>query len=150
MGTRAYICVELSPIEQRFFNTTKCFMGVFCALDGNVVGGVGETLYRYYNSREKASRLIRHGSIRSLGNYIKDTNFFDKKKSTLAIIGDEDSVFFDMNEIKTKFGVMIEYLYIYTIKGGWSWYKGWIRNDTRWRSMGYIKDMAYFKGSLIN
>ena len=150
MGTRAYICVELSPIEQRFLRTTKQFMGVYCALDGGVINGAGETLYRHYNTREKASRLIMHGSMRSLGNYIKDTNFFDKKHGNMSIIWDESSVFFDMNEIKTKFGVMVEYLYIYTIKGGWSWYKGWTRNDTRWRAMGYIKDMAYFKGSLIN
>ena len=128
MIKRCYICVELSQEEKTFFNTQKNYMGVYCHFNGGLANA-GKILYHKYNTREKASRLIKHGSMRSLHETIKDTNFYGKKRDRLAIIKDEDSIFFNKEDIPTKFGFIIEYVYVYSINEGWRYYADGIRSE---------------------
>lgn len=58
MATRASIMVQMSD------GTFKC---VYSHWDGYVEGGVGQTLYKYYNSQEKAEYVVSLGDISSLG-----------------------------------------------------------------------------------
>ncbi len=62
MSTRSVIAVEDSA--------TKTVKAIYCHHDGYVLGGVGETLYEYYQDNAKIAALIELGSLSSLGKYV--------------------------------------------------------------------------------
>lgn len=138
MGTRAYICVELTEEDKQRYNTDKQFMGVYCSLMGMMNGGIGETLYKSYETHKKAMRLINHGSIHVLKDFIKDTKFLYKD-----IRKDDCLAFFNENEIKSTFGAMVAYLYIYRLSEGWRYYSS--TNSKRWRDRGLIANLRYIQ-----
>lgn len=57
MGTRSYIAVETEPNK---------FIGVYCHWDGYLTHN-GDILLKHYNSKAKATELVNHGGISTLG-----------------------------------------------------------------------------------
>lgn len=119
MATRSYICIELTDEEKRQFGTPHNLLGVYCHWDGYIDYGVGETLLNHYNSHFKAMRLIKHGDMSSLGDSIKECEFYNTLHSKAT---QESYAFFDENEIKPKNFSMIAFLYIYKRDKGWCCY----------------------------
>lgn len=63
MATRSNIAIE---------NQDGTVSSIYCHFDG-YVEGVGDTLFEYYQSKEKLQELINLGDISSLGETIEET-----------------------------------------------------------------------------
>lgn len=134
MGTRCYICVELTDEQKKKLHTEKQFYGVYCALNGMIEGGVGETLYVHYHTNSKAFRLVKHGDIHVLGNLIKETQFLNTHYSECVTFNEED--------INNTFGFMIQYVYLHRLNGGWEVRTSTPRN--RYQQRGFLYNRAAF------
>ena len=133
MSTRSYICIELTEKAKQEFNTQNEIFGVYCHYDGYIKDGVGETLLKHYTSYAKAKRLMKHGDMSSLGDSIKECNFYNNPSLNTT---------FNFKDIRNSNFFMICYIYVYRIGKGW---QVWGTTNRGWRSKGLLKDMPCFK-----
>ena len=68
MSTRSLIGIK---------NKDGSVTGIYCHNDGYVVGGVGETLHKYYNNEDRVRELINLGDLSSVHEHIAPIKEFD-------------------------------------------------------------------------
>jgi len=88
---------------------------VYCHWDGQVVGGVGETLYNYYNTRQDVRDLISGGDLSSLGITTGLSEYYADRGEPLSPAAIDNPA----KLRKDLVGSGIEYVYI--MMGGGSW-----------------------------
>lgn len=72
MSTRCYVVKKLKDGN---------YKGIYIHHDGYVNGGVGETLYNYYNNEEVLDKLLDLGDLSYLGETSEDnTDYWDLSK----------------------------------------------------------------------
>ena len=70
------------------------FEGIYCHFDGNIVNGVGEMLYKHYNTEEKVKEMIAHGACSYLEEDIASSRFYHSwRGEDLSIYSVSDLVF---------------------------------------------------------
>lgn len=94
----------------------KCHIeSIFCAMDGYVLGGVGERLYRYYNTESSVEDLLAHGDVSNIGipdsvtpsrtEPVRETRSIDRAQRLVTYSRDE-------REFLSRFGD-VEYAYLF-------------------------------------
>lgn len=85
-----------------------------CQWDGYTIGGVGETLYNYYNSDDKAKIFKNRYDIGSLGKTLESSSLYGDVEIPL-----EGMVFSSIDECCVEEGTYIDF--VYTFEDG-KWY----------------------------
>lgn len=93
MATRSNIAV--------YDDENKTLTQVYCHFDG-YIEGVGKTLFTYYNSLEKAKKLVSYGDISFVKESVKKTKYYSEQipedadfiiKDLKIVIKDENDIF---------------------------------------------------------
>jgi len=140
MGTRSYIGIE---------KANGTVDAVYCHFDG-YIEGVGRTLFANYTTFRKTEKLIKGGSMSSLGNTAEHTSYYNKSGSEEAENDVENYSKEELFQVFEKVG--IEYFYLYS---NGVWYvaqnekDGWKRLDTYFDSLD-IEEGEYIGYDRLN
>ena len=106
MATRSNIEIE---------NKDGTVSAIYCHFDG-YIDGVGEILYKNYNTREKLEQLIALGDISSLGKTLEETVAYhrDRGERLEEPIQHKTVLLYFESEIG---GGGVEYSYCFTLEG---------------------------------
>ena len=109
MSTRSRIAIQKKGGE---------VVSIYCHFDG-YIEGVGNTLRKHYNTKEKALELIKKGDISVLNNSIETTKYYKDRGDDWHTIEPilNRKLFGLMLDLQSQF--MIEYVYLFS-NGEWS------------------------------
>lgn len=99
MSTRSNVAI-VDPVD----NNVKV---IYVHSDG-YPDGVGNCLLKYYNSFEKAMRLINKGGASYLGETLEECNFYNDVEDGYKQFNNEYNYMYDM-----RGDIAIEYIYLY-------------------------------------
>lgn len=101
MSTRSTIGVEMQDGTVNY---------VYCHHDG-YLSGVGRTLLRHYNTREKALQIVSMGGVSCLEDTLENSVFYARDRG--------EDIDFSWSKSLDDHQVTQEYAYVFTKEGFW-------------------------------